>query len=299
MNFNKICGNCGIKGHIYKECTGPITSIGIIAFRQNKKDTLDKIFHEYLKDTNPDRDKNLKVLLIQRKDTMGFIDFIRGKYPEKNKTDYLKVYLSEMIPEEVESLRTKHFDQLWDELWYDHTSKYYKNDKKEAKEKFNQINLKELLENCTDSKWKYQEFGLPKGRRNLKENFKDCAIREFEEETNYTPDEYTLLDELGNIEEEFTGSNGVRYKHIYFIAKVKNDAKLAKMNSNNLSQLNEIKNIGWFTESEALFLIREYNIEKKSVIKKSFQAIEMYNQCYNFEYIRSFLRLKSFKENNK
>ena len=63
------CNNCGKQGHQFQECKMPITSIGIIMFRYNKNNEL-----EYL--------------LIRRKDTFGFVDFIRCKYPIYNE-DYL------------------------------------------------------------------------------------------------------------------------------------------------------------------------------------------------------------------
>ena len=38
---NVYCVNCGEKGHVLKQCTGPITSFGIIAFKNcnNEDDT--------------------------------------------------------------------------------------------------------------------------------------------------------------------------------------------------------------------------------------------------------------------
>jgi ADP-ribose pyrophosphatase YjhB (NUDIX family) len=267
----KTCGNCGVKGHIYVECEGPITSIGIIAFRRNKKDILQPIFETYLQDNKErDRGNKLKVLLIQRKDTMGYIDLLRGKNPE-----YLNVQIDEMIPEELERLRTSDFDTLWDELWNDHSSKYYKNDKKKCKSKFDKLNINKVIERDKKSLWTFQEFGIPKGRKNLKENFRECAIREFEEETGYSRDHYNIID-TGTVEEKFIGSNGIKYKHIYYLACINNDAPVSSIDQYNRYQSNEIKNVGFFTKKEACSLIRSYDIEKKKVILKCFDIY------YNF-----------------
>ena len=65
MNDN-YCNNCGKTGHVFHQCKVPITSIGVIAFRIN--------------DNN-----DIEYLLIRRKDTLGFIDFLRGKYSLINK----------------------------------------------------------------------------------------------------------------------------------------------------------------------------------------------------------------------
>ena len=54
------CNNCGLTGHIFSNCKYPITSVGIIAFRYNNN--------------------NIEYLMIRRKDTIGYIEFMRGKY---------------------------------------------------------------------------------------------------------------------------------------------------------------------------------------------------------------------------
>jgi 8-oxo-dGTP pyrophosphatase MutT (NUDIX family) len=271
IKHHKTCGNCGIKGHIYVDCEGPITSIGIIAFRRNKKDILQPIFETYLKDNkDKDRENKLKVLLIQRKDTMGYIDFLRGKNPE-----YLNVQIEEMIPEELERLKTQDFDSLWDKLWNDHSSKYYKNDKKKCKAKFYDIDINKVIDSNKKSSWAFQEFGIPKGRKNIKENFRDCAIREFEEETGYSSNHYNIID-TGTVEEKFVGSNGIEYKHIYYLACINDDSPVSSIDKHNIHQSNEIKNVGFFTKKEACSLIRSYDIEKKKVIVKCFDIY------YNF-----------------
>ena len=35
-NNEILCSNCGIKGHIYKKCTKPKISLGVIAFKYNQ-----------------------------------------------------------------------------------------------------------------------------------------------------------------------------------------------------------------------------------------------------------------------
>ena len=61
---NNFCNNCGKNGHLFHQCKTPITSIGII-----------------LVDVTSRQDK---YLMIRRKDTLGYIDFIRGRYPSNN-----------------------------------------------------------------------------------------------------------------------------------------------------------------------------------------------------------------------
>ncbi len=55
-----ICNNCGKTGHIYRNCPYPKLSCGVILFKKINNET--------------------KVLMVQKKDTFCYIDFLRGKY---------------------------------------------------------------------------------------------------------------------------------------------------------------------------------------------------------------------------
>ena len=57
---NKRCCNCGRLGHIYKNCKEPKTSLGIISFKKKQK--------------------NIQYLMIQSRNTHGFVEFLKGKY---------------------------------------------------------------------------------------------------------------------------------------------------------------------------------------------------------------------------
>ena len=74
--YNHFCNNCGKTGHSYNQCSKPITSLGVITFNKNIN--------------------SLKFLLICRKDSLGYVEFIRGKYPLYNK-DYIQNIINEMM----------------------------------------------------------------------------------------------------------------------------------------------------------------------------------------------------------
>ena len=59
MDSYNFCNNCGKNGHAFHQCKYPITSIGVILFKYQKN--------------------NIKYLMIRRKDTLGYVDFMRGK----------------------------------------------------------------------------------------------------------------------------------------------------------------------------------------------------------------------------
>ena len=54
--------------------------------------------------------------MICRKDTLGFVDFMRGKYHIQD-VNYIKNIIKEMTLDERERILTNSFDELWNGLW--------------------------------------------------------------------------------------------------------------------------------------------------------------------------------------
>ena len=293
------CVNCGEKGHVVRDCDGPITSFGILAFKQvdnNSQERYDinpklkQILDGYKDKIGRDTEyPKVKFLMIQRKDTMGYIDFIRGKYPDNNnevKQRLLQVCLHEMIPEEKHNLLTKTFDELWSGLWVNKNSKTFKNEYAQARAKFEKLEVHELVSD-TESSYTHTEFGFAKGRRNMRESNIACAEREFFEETGYTKEHYEFIKYYPTIQEEFIGTNGIRYRHIYYLVKMKDNAPPPKVDTGNILQTGEVQNLGWFTFQEASAIIRPYDTAKRRVIEKVYRDILNMNGhyvCSNFYY---------------
>ena len=262
-----FCNNCGNYGHLYGNCRHPILSYGIILFTLDKKP---------------------KIVMIERKDSLSYIEFIRGKYNIENHK-YIRLLLSRMTVIEKEKLLTYNFDELWTKLWIhiDNVNQRIKKEYLKSKETFEKLkngiklkdgfffNLKSLI---TDSKLDYisNEWEIPKGRRSGNENNKDCAIREFEEETNISKNSYTLIKNIIPIIEEYKGINYVRYKHIYYVGKINKKIDLV-IDQNNKDQYTEIKNIKWLDEKECYEKIRPYNKTKKKIIQTFFS---LYRNIY-------------------
>jgi ADP-ribose pyrophosphatase YjhB (NUDIX family) len=253
MNINNFCNNCGNKGHIFYHCKQPITSVGIVVFRTN-----DMGVREYL--------------LIRRKDTIGYVEFMRGKYNIYSKI-YLVNLISEMTLEEKQRILTNDFDTLWRNLWGDDINTQYRGEEKNSRDKFeslkygvntneNGYSLESLIQESL-SQWTETEWGFPKGRHNNQEKDLLCALREFEEETGYSRLTINILQNLVPFEEIFTGSNYKSYKHKYYVAYMENvnESKMAYQDT-------EVSKMEWKTYEEALLLIRPYNLEKKEVLTR-------------------------------
>jgi ADP-ribose pyrophosphatase YjhB (NUDIX family) len=261
MHNEIYCNNCGKNGHLYHQCKLPITSIGIASFRINNN------IPEFL--------------MIRRKDTLGHVDFMRGKYTLQNK-EYILSMLNQMTNEEKEKIKTLEFKELWDNVWGGgDISIQYKNEENVSRDKFNALKngvyfnneictLDDLVdESNTKHVWDEPEWGFPKGRRNNRESDYDCAIREFNEETGYPP---SILKNIQNVipyEEIFTGSNYKSYKHKYFLMFIEYSSSLIPCNF----EQSEVSKMEWKNYENCMQSIRHYNVEKKRVLTNIYTTI--------------------------
>lgn len=300
MHIGKFCNNCGKYGHLFSNCVVPITSIGIIACRKKINDLdLDlEYFEKYgvidatvstnsvdVSDsiTKSKSSNEFEYLMIQRVDSFGYIEFMRGKYSIHN-YQFLKNIIDEMTVQEKHNILTKPFDELWVSLWGEYSGLQYRGEKQVSKNKYIQLksgvelngvqyNLQSLVTSST-TQWETAEWGFPKGRRNHQEKDIDCAFREFTEETGYGKE---CLKQVFNIlpyEEIFIGSNMKCYKNKYF---------LSYMNSNATNtrgyQKSEVKNMKWLTYDECMKIIRPYNIEKKNMLTSINKTLHNFYIC--------------------
>tara|TARA_B110000259_G_C14021205_1_gene403124 strand:+ start:2371 stop:3204 length:834 start_codon:yes stop_codon:yes gene_type:complete len=251
----QTCRNCGLNGHLYKDCPHPIMSFGIICY---------KII-----------DGKIKYVMIQRKDSLSFMEFVRGKYNADDQ-NYLKQLIEYMTETEKHMIMNNSFDQIWNYTWCQsqHTNfkqtKEYLDSKAKFEHNINNNNLNNILAvKNFKSNYTEQEWGFPKGRKKIKEYDIDCAVREFCEETQLYKDDISINRDVIPFQEIFFGTNNVLYKHVYYIAKIiKDDAELL-INKTCMEQIREVRALKWFTYSEVLSHIKNHNIERIKIFKKA------------------------------
>lgn len=266
MNKNtNLCNNCGKQGHMFYQCKLPIISYGIITFRKSEK--------------------GLQFLMIRRKDSFGYIDFIRGKYAPHNINQLVSIF-DEMSIEEKNRISKKSFEELWIEMWGETNfiSNQYKCEEIVAKKKFDILKEGILIENeiitlndiilKSTTLWDETEWEFPKGRRNHKEKDLECALREFQEETGISSNLITVIENVIPFEEIFIGSNHKSYKHKYFLAYMENDYIFKEENFQ--FQTTEVSKMEWKTVDECLKSIRPYNLEKKQLIININKVLQEY-----------------------
>ena len=140
------------------------TTYGLVVFYQN--DGEEPLFH-----------------IIQRRDTLAYIHFIRGLVPE----DKLDLYFSRMTLEEKERIFQYTFEDLWEDLFLNKSHQKWSEKYRTIKERFDKYQNLGLLKKAyinTLNKSIDLEWGLPKGRKkNDQEPDLVCAQREYREET--------------------------------------------------------------------------------------------------------------------
>lgn len=251
-NQDMICNNCGKYGHLFYICKIPITSIGVIAFRHVEQE--------------------IQYLMIRRKDTLGYIDFMRGKF-NLNQKQYIMNMILQMTKTEKNALLQKYAmvkekkgtnlppmrERILELIngYTNHLGEFY--------------DLQSLIvESRLYSDWDEPEWGFPKGRRNPQENDYDCAVREFSEETGYSTSVLTNVRNIVPMEETFTGSNYNSYRHKYYLMNISYENSIAA----HKFQKSEVSGMGWWPLSTCLEKIRPYNLEKIQVIKNIDECLQ-------------------------
>lgn len=216
-----------------------ITSFGVICYRFKYDSRFNCVVPEYL--------------MIQRKDSVCFIEFLRGKYSLTNKP-YILTLFQNMTQHERNVLNTHTFDEIWSLIW--NKSNRVFSDHHISREKFNilksgvvgengeQFDIQYIL-NTTTSLLPEQQWEFPKGRRSIHETNMDCAVREFEEESGVNRSCICMSPKYNPVYMDKLGCNGIMYRSMLFVAKC-----IAKIDPYQLLKLsavqqNEVRCVKW------------------------------------------------------
>ena len=155
-----------------------------------------------------------------------------------------------------------------------------------SKTKFEKLKKKVILHNKTYSlnklinkipKFKKDtSWGFPKGRKMKNEINLHCAMREFEEETNYKRYDYKILNDI-ILKETIVGVNGITYQHYYYLAEDLSNNE-PYLDEKNLNQITEIKDIKFFSYNKCYKLFNNIEIPKLTVLIKAQNLIQKLNK---------------------
>jgi 8-oxo-dGTP pyrophosphatase MutT (NUDIX family) len=291
-NVNNI-----VKNIFEKKITNNIVSYGVILIKFNydkhkynflkniKNLTANKKIHIYehnnIEKNNIDNidniynidNKYVEYLIIRRKYTIAYTCIIRGKYNEKN-IRQIETMFKQMSKYEINLIKIlNNFDLLWSNFWskYNISHRLHYLEYEISKYKF--YKCKQTIEhiiynidNKNEMGWISPEWEFPKGRKKIKERNLCCAMREFEEETGFNDNDYTIIKNIAPIYENFIGLNKKKYTYIYYIA-ISTSNKKPKLNEMDINQIKEIGDIGYYNYCDILKKIRFYHKRKINNIK--------------------------------
>jgi 8-oxo-dGTP pyrophosphatase MutT (NUDIX family) len=200
----KTCNNCGKIGHVIKNCKEPITSFGLLLIQKNKE-------------------QENKYLMQKRKDSIAFLEIIRGKF-QFNNIDYIQKLIDNCTIDErnklintkteklITILRPKDFPIVYDKVYKLKYGFLYDTQIYDIHYFIQHSSIS--LTDC--------EYSFPKGRKNQNESITHCAIRETYEETGLQNNiDYILTD--NTVTEILLGINNKEYKYIYIIGHIINN----------------------------------------------------------------------------
>jgi 8-oxo-dGTP pyrophosphatase MutT (NUDIX family) len=306
-----LCTNCGGSGHAFRSCTEPVSSYGVLVFRWVSKSEVWPQQREFSTSLlSPTGTETLipQVLMIQRKDSLGFMDIMRGKY-KLDEPEYIRKQIRGMTREERQKLETMDFDEIWHLLWGSDTesSIRYAHDRVISRQKLGELRngitlpggvsytLIDLLRQ-EPIIYDTPEWGFPKGRRDPCENDMRCAYRELVEETSIQETELLKVNNIEPFIEQFYGSNGIHYRHTYYLSQYVGKRNIS-FNALNTGMAREIGNLGWKTIDEARQLLRPENKEKIGILFKLFNTLKSYSPLIYCELSGISMQAKEENEN--
>ena len=261
----------------YKE--EPLTSIGIICIKLDKSiynkfiNNLQSISYYNLNNIDMNNihkfnkyNELVSFMLVNRRHSLNYIDFIRGKYNIDDLNGINKM-CSYMSLNEINLIKNGDFNNLWKNLWLKNSyKKKYLEEMNLSKIKFSYLKNKGVLNNIK-SEYSSTEWEIPKGRKNINETNLQCATREFNEETSLTLNDYNIISCLDPIHDLFIGTNNKEYKHIFYTSILTQNINMQSINNN------EIKEVKWCKWSDLNNIIRPYNSSKINILTNIFLFI--------------------------
>lgn len=213
------------------------------------------------------KDNSVEILLVHKRCTFAFIDFVCGRYNKvdhKSSTKYAQFEkkFANMTTEELNYIDTLNYEMMWYKIWLNGDKesaikmqsrklKFEKlfSDKEKYSEEYKQDvkNFRETIRRVSKNNKLLWE--IPKGKKiTLSESDVICAIREMEEETCIPKSLYRIIPGA-KIDVKYK-DEGFEYLNTYFVAILNTDVKSTKICSSIIENPiinHETLEAGWFS----------------------------------------------------
>lgn len=209
------CGNCGCRFHSRRECRAPLCSFGIACVRDDE------------------------VLVVQRRDSFGFLELLRGRYDPRD-VSYLRVLAADMTDHEKMRVEDWSYEKMWADVFGAKPASAL------ARCKFATARDALIVQMRSMPSKPENEWEFPKGRRErASETDVQCARREFEEETCVSQYAIRVRVDGDPIVEEYKSFDGRWYRNTFFVATPVDQDPDATRCRIDPSQAHEIGRVKW------------------------------------------------------
>jgi len=223
----------------------------------------------------------MKFMMVRRKDTYGYVDFLRGKLDFNNHSavqsivDEMTVYEKEII---CGITSVSDVCELRKRMWGDFKIQFRKEESDACTNIMRFVTgnpgiLRSMVD-ASSTHWLDPEWGFPKGKREHHESDIRCALREFEEETGISRNTIDVIRNIKPVEEIYIGTDTRPYKHKYFLSVI--DGENAARIPLTQFQKSEISKIAWMSPTQAIEMIRPDNQKKKDVVVQIQEVFKKY-----------------------
>lgn len=203
-----------------------------------------------------------EVMLVCRKDTIGFMEFVKGNYTFDSKSakyPHIVDLFNMMTKSELSFLSNTEcsYKQASEKLYgKSQISKTHSFIQQKEKEKFDKYKTS-WQKICNDilkrgGHWDEAEWGFPKGKKEKFETELDCALRELYEETGINREMITIDNEQKFIELRNEGEKEFIYE--YYVGYLCEDFNIETVKK----QEKEISKVGLFPINDCIKKIRHY-----------------------------------------
>lgn len=211
----------------------------------------------------------IKFQVQKRRDSISYQEFLKDALTHEEMIQHINMMSKDERKRCIDYYLKDDPMSLWDDLWLNHKSRIYKNEMERCCVAFKK-NMEKYIEYFLDENGGVEEnsWGFAKGRKQFNETEKDCAFREFEEETSISRDVIQSL-KIPPYEENYTGSDGKPYRTVLYIAYIPYIPEIILKNTPNgirktyISE--EVSDIKWLTYVECL---KKVSKEKRELLGK-------------------------------
>lgn len=262
------CINCGKAGHSRFKCFEPFTSYGVVLFHSAAPLQLAKIDKKInVRASNKTNysllprvaalAERVRFLVVRKKHSYSFLEFVLGRYEPDDLEGLGSLFEHLTLPEldTIERGTYDHCAQLCGvgALHYESSKAKFAR----VKQSPHFAKLRQLVH------YAEPEWGFPKGRKTPGEDNLQCALREFVEETDLRPEDLQLLDRVLPLAENYVGTDGHNYRHVYYLAQAA--AAPARLHY-ALPDSVETSEVRWITVAEMHQCFRPYQREKRHIL---------------------------------